>query len=551
MIKKASLIIFSLFLSYIIFCFCLWFYFDIPALKTPKKTIEILSNIGKINFHFNVYFCFAFASLPPFFTLIHIFFSKSAEAFGKARFAEKKDIKKMGLNFKEGFVLAKKWGKKIYYNNSLSLLCFAPPGSGKTQAVCIPICTSFKHSMVILDVKGEIYKTTSRYRSEVLKNKILVFSPYNKAKNTLFFNPFAKEIMASKTIGEIDRLLKTVARTLFKEEKDPHWIESAQSLFMLVAMYQIQKKGETSFYDLAKFLSQDLISLLDDNAYNKYQEQISEGINPNPLKFFLKMIAKDKSIDELIRIRANRFEASEYREFSGIRSTFQRVLEPFLSYEIKEATDKMNFNYEDLRNKNITIYIEVLEQDIQSLKTIIRVMYEVISLNLLSKESNKEEERIVFLLDEFPSFGKFDFIVELPRLARSYNIVTMFFAQSSSQIKETYNENILDILNEIVGYKVIFGMNTKKSADIVSESIGDFTRTKESQSRQDLNFFGSTNISEEGYKRITSQDLMNLSKNEIIIQVTKHYALPLIAEANYWFKDKKLSRTIEKFKIKE
>lgn len=555
MIKKLSLLVLSLLLFFPIFCFCLWFYFDIPIFDTPQTAIHIFNDLGKKKMKLNVYFSFAFALIPPLFGFLNLFQKPQKESFGKARFAEKKDLKKMGLNFKRGFVLAKKWGKKIHYNDPLSLLCFAPPSSGKTQAVCVPICSSFPHSMIILDVKGEIWEKTSKIREKELNNKILVFEPYakDKSKNTLFFNPFAKHILENKSISEVDRLLKTISKTIFKKEevKDPHWIESAESIFILLAHYEIQKKGETTFYDLTTFLAQDLISLLDDENRNEYYGLVAEGIEIDPLKFFLKKLGEDQSVDDLIRVRANRFERTPSKEFGSIRSSYETAMQDFLNYEIKYATSEMNFDYEDLRNQNITIYVKVLEADRNALSKIIRIMFEVISLNLLIRESKRDDERVVFMLDEFPSFGKFDFLLELPRISRSYNIVLMLFAQSASQIKKTYSEDDLDIINEIVGYKLFFGANTKKTADYISESIGDFTRTKESQSRQDLNFFGSTNISEEGYKLFTSQDLMNLRDNEVIIQVMKYYSTPLIAEANFWFEDKKLAKKINQFTIKE
>lgn len=44
---------------------------------------------------------------------------------------------------------------------------------------------------------------------------------------------------------------------------------------------------------------------------------------------------------------------------------------------------------------------------------------------------------------------------------------------------------------------------------------------------------------------------MNLRDNEVIIQVMKYYSTPLIAEANFWFEDKKLAKKINQFTIKE
>ncbi len=42
------------------------------------------------------------------------------------------------------------------------------------------------------------------------------------------------------------------------------------------------------------------------------------------------------------------------------------------------------------------------------------------------KESSKPEERIFIIADEFVRFGKLPFLLEMPALCRSYNVVPLF-----------------------------------------------------------------------------------------------------------------------------
>lgn len=81
--------------------------------------------------------------------------------------------KKIGI--KGGFVMAlgrwptgKRKGQMVQMIETLSLLCLAPPGTGKTAALVVPtIVDSDTTSFIVNDPKPELWEFTSHYRSEV------------------------------------------------------------------------------------------------------------------------------------------------------------------------------------------------------------------------------------------------------------------------------------------------------------------------------------------------------------------------------------------------
>ena len=86
---------------------------------------------------------------------------------GSARIAELKDIKKMGLL--DGFcmVVGKYKGHLLMMKETLSTLCCAPPGTGKTAGVVIPtIFHSHGMSIVVNDPKPELCFTTTGARAK-------------------------------------------------------------------------------------------------------------------------------------------------------------------------------------------------------------------------------------------------------------------------------------------------------------------------------------------------------------------------------------------------
>ncbi|TPH79268.1 type IV secretory system conjugative DNA transfer family protein, partial [Helicobacter pylori] len=167
---------------------------------------------------------------------------------------------------------------------------------------------------------------------------------------------------------------------------------------------------------------------------------------------------------------------------------------------------------------------------------------ENIAKNLLTNESSKKEERIYMILDEFVRFGKLPFLLEMPALCRSYNVVPLFITQDYAMIRKYYSDDDLKILKGVVHYNIVFKMNSAEDAEIVSKEVGEFTRQSKNYSteKNQLVFGGSSSYSHEGRNLLTAQDIMNIESDEVIVIVTGAKATPLKLKANYWFKDKEL-----------
>lgn len=106
-------------------------------------------------------------------SLYQIFYEENPDKknkYGYAKFAGKDLIKKMGLNFDEGVVfgilrrnlwqsLFNPLGNKrvIKSNHPLSTMIIAPTGTGKTAGFIIPTLKSLNNSVVVFDIKGELY----------------------------------------------------------------------------------------------------------------------------------------------------------------------------------------------------------------------------------------------------------------------------------------------------------------------------------------------------------------------------------------------------------
>ncbi|MCQ2699149.1 type IV secretory system conjugative DNA transfer family protein, partial [Helicobacter pylori] len=480
----------------------------------------------------------------------------------------------------------------------LSTLIVAPPGAGKTSAVAIPTLLSVPSSCVVLDIKGELCDLTAGYRQKHFKNKIFIFNPYG-TDNSLCFNPFDKKIVSKMSFSEKRRLVEEISNTIFNEKsQDPHWVEQAKNVFTFHALYELCVNEETTLFEIALSLDKNYTPLinkrgrfypqvfkcvekskeegggfemnndgtymLDKDAngipiqiadvdvrklwYQQVAEQIyidvdrKENYDGTINKLELKLdkdkmpILEEGMLDPFMRSYASRWANANDKEFSSIKSTFDRFMQVFTDYRVKRATSKMSFEYEDLRKDNITLYIKIAQTDIDIIAPLIRVLLESIGKNLLLKESKRFDERIYFILDEFVRFGKLSFLLEMPALSRSYGVVLLYITQSNAMIEKYYGKEDAKILNGTVNYRVLFRMNDYEYAQQISNEIGKMTRKTRSHSTEkgQLIMGGTSSIGKEAWDLVSPQDILNIDKDEVIILVGGHQAKPLKLKANYY-----------------
>lgn len=88
---------------------------------------------------------------------------------------------------------------------------------------------------------------------------------------------------------------------------------------------------------------------LEENFIEETEEQIQKNVNEKGYVL----------LDEIVRDYARALANMNVNEFASIKSVFTRFMNIFSNYQVAEATNDMSFNYNDLRDKNITLYIKI------------------------------------------------------------------------------------------------------------------------------------------------------------------------------------------------
>ncbi len=558
--KWVLMFITSIILGIILYLLMVKIIFKPDLLVTHQVGLQILHNLGNPALKLKAYVA-VFALILPFIVCLIWFFMPQMnlkENYGNAKFAKEKDFEEMNICNDRGLILGcniKKGikGDEIEYIRAkmpLSALVVAPPSTGKTSGIILSNLFTVPNSTLALDIKGELYAKSAGYRKKYFNNEILLFEPFSD-NNTLFFNPFDNSIVKDMNFIQMMKLADQIAGTIFVAEKGKegdHWVTSAKTLFTFFALYNMQKHKHTSLGDLTQAPKKDYFNELNEEfgkeclIEDEDTGEVSRDYNVDTFKVFLKQVANDENLDEIVRNQARAYQTAAEQEFAGIKSTYDTYMKVFTNPQVANATSKMNFRFEDLREKRITMYVVIQTEDMDILAPLVRIFIESLFKKLMSGQENSNPDKFIYcLLDEFVRFGKMPFLLESPALCRSYGLIPVFVTQSYEQIRKYYGEDDLGIIRANAGYQTIFRMNTEKDAKEISDLIGDFTREKTSSSKGTFDFFKSNNtVSKEGYKLITSQDIKNQSSEDILILVTGFLSRPIKAKVPYWFKNPKL-----------
>ncbi len=264
--------------------------------------------------------CFLRTDMPciaPIIPIIAYYFmadtalTKEFNPHAGGKFAEKssnkasaEDIKKMGADFKNkeglfnGFMMVLGYFKNknktvpLMFDECLSALLVAPPGTGKTAGVVIPsILDCDNVSMIINDPKPELKQSTSAYRATVGPVFIMNWAGQDDPERGIYYpswNPLSPEHVPFSQ-EQRDLYIDSICNVLVPDKggssADPHWTISGRAALSGMVQFLVSKieraKADDYFFSRisngtfdaedAAVLSDYYLSMMTDpNAYAAY-----------------------------------------------------------------------------------------------------------------------------------------------------------------------------------------------------------------------------------------------------------------------------------------
>lgn len=337
--------------------------------------------------------------------------------------AEKKDLKSMGLLSDCGVVLGQwtdgyvtgtmekgscslhvvKIGTLIQYNTNVCAMLMCPSRSGKGVSSVITSLLNYPHSLITVDPKAENYEITAGYRSYF--SYIYKYSPVSK--NTLRLNILEEieEKQAFRDANMIAQILTTPSNP--NSNADPHWQETAKVLITATILHckcsDYKQKSLPGVYNY----------LASANSSDKSEKEKSDA-----KKTLLKNMINANHCSEVIHQQicnyASQILAAADEEMGSIYSSALEALSIFNDDNVAYACDDSDFTLMDFKYSETPIswYLTIPFADLDRLAPLLRLIIEFVCRKFsqgLTKYGNETlKNRILFLIDEFPTLGRLE-----------------------------------------------------------------------------------------------------------------------------------------------
>jgi len=314
----------------------------------------------------------------------------------------------------------------LHYSGEGSLITIAPPGSGKTQCFVIPNMLNWKGAAVVLDIKGEIYAATHKWRQENI-GSIYKFDPLDPDSSNSY-NPLTFVRDDPDYIWEDSRFLAEMM-IVPSGAQDPFWENMARDVLTATIAHVTFDNDP------------------DDRAMSKVLD-IIYGIGWGEMITSL----KTNVLVSPMRRMGHSLEKMGDTQRDSVLKTVQGNLSVWQGSRVEKITQKSDWSPTDLRKGKTTIYICIEPYEIDSYLSMLRVILAQHIQLLFNKKELLNRETIVpvlFMLDEFPQLKRMAPVEKALSVGRGYGIKLWMFAQGYGQLKEAY-PNPEGLLNSCV-----------------------------------------------------------------------------------------------------
>ena len=484
--------------------------------------------------------------------------AKSESLHGDASFATLSDLKKAGLLKRSaaGILIgtyrrsALSKGHYLWLNGAQHVIVVSPTRSGKTTSIAIPVLLTYQHSVVVLDLKGELFKHTSGLR-ESLGQLIRVWAPYDEAGSTHRFNPFT--LLASMDHGPRMSQLHSYAAILYPDEqgKDPFWIAQSRNAFTAFASYLFEAwdhemaarttsitpaELKAEFNTSPRFPSFERILHFSSGTHGKHTEDMLKGLLGDPRHAF---------ISPQTRTAFNNLVGLAEQTFSSVIATMQAPLQQFLNPILANATNATDIDIDSLRKRPTSLYVIIPTNKLDESSKLLNIFFSTVIGRNLGKQLGEDPElkyQMLAVMDEFTAMGRIEVWAKRISVSASYGVRDLCIVQSRSQLRSVYGDH--DAQNFITnhGAQVAFAPREQSDANEYSEMLGykSLRRSHRSISRGGGASQVSTSHTEERRALLLPQEIKELPGDDELIFLEG--CKPIRAKKNWCFKDKNFKR---------
>jgi type IV secretion system protein VirD4 len=384
----------------------------------------------------------------------------NASPLGDARFQTAMSLRRDGWFRKKGKILGRFGRKILRVEDDRHHLIIGPTRSGKGACYVVPNALVHEGSMIVTDLKGEIFRSTAGYRKSK-GNQVFLFAP--GSDRTHRYNPldFIRPDRGDRTT-DIQNMAAILVPEV-TESENSIWQATAQQVMAGAISYineSIHYEGHRNLGEVTAFFN--------------------SGANLQALMTLIK--EHEPYLSRFTMESFNAYIALSERAAASALLDIQKALRPFRNERVVAATSVTDMDLRALKHRPISIYLAPNVTDITLLRPLLALFVQQ-TLDGLMLEQTERSIPVYFLLDEFRQLKKMNEITtKLPYVA-GYNVKMAFVIQDLKNLDEIYGETSRHSLMGNCGYQLILGANDQVTAESVSKSLGKRTVRYKTESR--------------------------------------------------------------------
>ncbi|MEB2558793.1 type IV secretory system conjugative DNA transfer family protein [Burkholderia cenocepacia] len=457
------------------------------------------------------------------------------ELHGDARFAYSAEVRRYGLldeasgrtrrkgDYRDPTIIVGKYKNQyLTFRGSEFVMVAAPTRSWKGVAIVIPNLLTYSDSVVQLDVKGENYDLTSRYR-QACGQKVFRWAPFDQKGYTHRWNPLFK-IAKSPAFVRVGRLQAVAARLYHTADaRNKFFYEQASDLFMGLALYLMEMTGDCTFGQVLRLAT---------TPDKKVREHLTELMQQEPQKG---MPLSGDCLGALSRVLASPDET-----MLNIVATFNAGLRLFSNPIVDQATSACDFELDRVRRELMSIYLVLPVREIavaSLLGNLFFTQWIEDNLDVLPGEDPTIKYQCLGILDEFTALGRIEVLDKGNAFIAGYWLRLLTILQSKAQLEPNELYGVHGARTLVTNHAVLVAYPPRNQADAkdLSETLGTFTEKATSRSRNHgRNTSTGTNTSDQGRALMLDQELKRMEQNQ---EIVLGFQRPILCEKAAYFQD--------------
>ena len=387
------------------------------------------------------------------------------------------------------------------------------PGSFKSAGYVVPnIILKQNTSIVVTDVKGELYEQTARIKErQGYKVRVINFKNFLSSDRYNFMDYVTKD-------GEANSAAFCLMSSSNDAKKRDVWFKTSKDLLKSLILYVVHE------FPPDKRNMANLLSFIQRNQASSNDPEEKES-------------ALDKRFLELDFEHPARkayelgFKQSEERTRASILLSFVSDISSFIEEDIQNFTSESDFFLDEVGKEKTIVYVmlPVMSQEHSSLTALFFTQMFDQLYKLGDENHSKVPFPVDFILDEFPNLGILPNYEEFLATCRGYRISVTTIVQSLSQLNDKYGRDKAESILGNHATKICLGNVNTATAEYFQKEMGNTTvefetsGSSSSSGKENKSTSSSKNVSYAGRSLMNIDEIMSMNRDTALLLTTgKH-----------------------------